>query len=194
MKYLSLLLIICSLIFLISCGGGNVVQKPPPADTAVSTNTVAMTVMADTVLYPACNNLWDSINNGIPLDTSQLIQMGLDNYTIRQGHSAGNRYYSLNDSLRVIILIYNDELVCSKRILVTYNTKANKGIEQLEVFSDCDQDDSTAYGRLEYKFENDSLLTVSDYTYAPGDGDQEHPEITEQRYKIQSDGHLLKIK
>src|SRR3569833_79840 len=123
------------------------------------------------ILISSCTNskqqgirsgLLDSISAKADISFSQIKWHTLidDSYFTSKSTFSGDTLYYPNSDNPIAVISYNDNLVCTKKILLIYDKMTLKNTAWLLIASDCDEDYSTDYSRLSYKiFNNKQLFT-----------------------------------
>lgn len=140
-------------------------------------------------------NFFDSLSAGIVLSIAQAQKHFDVDYPILRdsGDIKGEQARVFRDSLRLILLEYNDHASCSWRFLVLATVKDEKSIDSKKVGMDCDADaDDEDRITIDYKFLNDSTFVVYERTLH-GTADTVGPVTNQTKLKIENRG-FVKIK
>ncbi|RFS21172.1 hypothetical protein DVR12_17720 [Chitinophaga silvatica] len=187
LKTILLLFLICSFS---SCN-----ESPQSRIKGKVDSTSIESIATPKFIEPASYSIWDSISSKFPLNTEQIKKLGFSElYMTGEEESWGESYYSISDSLRVVILSFNDKRVCIKKLLVTVNSRSETGIEYKVISTDCDIDASTENVRTNFQHINDTTFAIEERLYAKGDEDMENPQITKRKFRIKENGEILELK
>ncbi|MBS1521727.1 MAG: hypothetical protein JST50_12070 [Bacteroidetes bacterium] len=147
---------------------------------------------AATSLQPHYSTFLDSIFNQANLSFAQIKHHTLiDNvYFTTKSTFTGDTIYYRNSNYPIVILKYNDGLVCSKKILLVYDKKTMKNTAELLVETDCDEDYSTDFSRLSYKIFNNNQFYTREVRHIRNNGKKTKIAFNDRFYHINNSGKI----
>ena len=143
-------------------------------------------------MHPPYSTFFDSVFNQVDLSFTQVRHRTLINGTYFTSRSTftGDIIYYRNSNYPIVILKYNDGLVCTKKILLVYDKKLMKNTAALLVETDCDEDYSTDFSRLYYKVFNKNLFYIREVMHIRNKGEKTKVTFTDKFYKINNLGKI----
>ena len=138
------------------------------------------------------STFFDSVYNQADLSFTQVKHHTLiDNtYFTSKSTFTGDTIYYRNSDYPMIILKYDDHLVCSKKILLVYNKRTLKNTDWLLVATGCDEDYSTDFSRLSYMVFNNKQFYTREVKHLRNEGKKTKVTFADKFYQINSLGKI----
>jgi len=165
------LLYIAPLAFLLACSANS---------TKVKNETAASNVNASHKL-----TFIDSVLRQDTFTTKQIKLHLIDgSFISRNSHFSGDTVYFANAAYSIVILRDDDHAVCARKYLLVYKMGASKNTSGMQVGSDCDEDSSTDYSRMEFKIFNSKQFYTREVQHLREPGQKTKVTVTDKFYGI----------
>jgi len=173
-------LFITALLLLCGCSANN---------TAVKNDSVTSNVKA-----VHKSTFTDSVLRQDTFTTKQIKQHLIDSSFIsRNSHFSGDTVYYAGAAYSIVILRDDDHAVCSRKYLLVYKMGVSKNISGLPVGSDCDEDSSTDYFRMEFKIFNSTQFYTREVVHLREPGQKTKVTVTDKFYRIDAKGKIISL-
>jgi hypothetical protein len=104
---------------------------------------------------------------------------------------SGEKVIDLAYGYKGAILEYSDGRNCMYKFLLVIDTVKNVNVSYIQIFSECDRDESSGYYTLHYKFQNDSLFDVLKTYTPPHAEEKKDSRTTIDTWRISREGKIV---
>jgi len=175
------LLYIIPLALLSACSANSTKEKNDSAATNIKAADHKLTFI-------------DSVLRQDTFTTKQIKQHLRDSRIIsRNSHFSGDTVYYAGAACSIVILRDDDHAVCARKYLLVYKMGVSKNISGTQVVSDCDEDSSTDYSRMEFKIFNSKQFYTREVQHLREPGQKTKVTVTDKFYEIDSRGQIFSL-
>jgi hypothetical protein len=136
----------------------------------------------------------DSVLTQDTFTTTQIKQHVVDSSFIsKKSHFTGDTVYYPDAAYSLAILRDDDRAVCTTKYLLVYKNGESKNISGMQVGSDCDEDSSTDYSRMEFKIFSNTQFYTREVAHLREPGQKTKVRVTDKFYEIDSKGRIISL-